>query len=68
MPGFLGRFLDNPGKEARRALDEGRLDDAQSMLERLAVEPDEIDSGHCPALSRPHELAALLDGYVSSAG
>jgi pimeloyl-ACP methyl ester carboxylesterase len=25
---------------------------------RLGIEPDEIDSGHCPALSRPRELAA----------
>jgi alpha/beta hydrolase family protein len=38
------------------------------VAERLGIEPDEIDSGHCPALSRPHELATLLDGYVSSAG
>ena len=30
---------------------------------RLGIEPDEIDSGHCPALSRPRELADLLDGY-----
>jgi pimeloyl-ACP methyl ester carboxylesterase len=33
---------------------------------RLGIVPDEIDSGHCPALSRPSELAQLLDGYVSS--
>jgi pimeloyl-ACP methyl ester carboxylesterase len=31
--------------------------------ERLGVEPDVIDSGHLPALARPAELAALLDGY-----
>jgi len=30
---------------------------------RLGIEPDEIESGHCPALSRPHELAERLDGY-----
>jgi len=36
------------------------------VIERLGVEPDEIDSGHCPALSRPRELATLLDGYLSS--
>ena len=30
---------------------------------RLGIEPDEIDSGHCPALSRPRELAELLEGY-----
>ena len=27
--------------------------------------PDEIESGHCPALSRPHELAGLLERYVA---
>jgi pimeloyl-ACP methyl ester carboxylesterase len=36
------------------------------VIERLGIEPDEIDSGHCPALSRPRELATLLDGYLSS--
>jgi hypothetical protein len=25
--------------------------------------PDEIDSGHCAALSRPTELATLLHAY-----
>lgn len=30
---------------------------------RLGIEPDEIDSGHCPALSRPRELAARLEAY-----
>jgi pimeloyl-ACP methyl ester carboxylesterase len=36
------------------------------VRDRLGIEPDEIDSGHCPALSRPVELAHLLEGYVSS--
>ena len=36
--------------------------------ERLALIPDEIDSGHCPALSRPEELAARLDGYLAECG
>ncbi|WP_129667736.1 alpha/beta fold hydrolase [Phytoactinopolyspora endophytica] len=31
--------------------------------ERLGVVPDEISSGHCAALSRPKELADLLEGY-----
>jgi pimeloyl-ACP methyl ester carboxylesterase len=35
------------------------------VIERLGIEPDEIDSGHCPALSRPHELAELLESYLS---
>jgi pimeloyl-ACP methyl ester carboxylesterase len=31
--------------------------------DRLGVVPDEIDSGHCVALARPQELAALLERY-----
>jgi pimeloyl-ACP methyl ester carboxylesterase len=31
---------------------------------RLGVVPDEIAAGHCVALSRPRELADLLDGYA----
>ncbi|GAB2578591.1 alpha/beta hydrolase [Paractinoplanes abujensis] len=34
--------------------------------DRLGITPDEIDSGHTPALSRPRELAALLDSYVEA--
>ena len=34
--------------------------------DRLGIAPDEMDSGHCPALSRPQELADLLDGYVAT--
>jgi pimeloyl-ACP methyl ester carboxylesterase len=30
------------------------------VAERLGVVPDEIEAGHCVALSRPRELAALL--------
>jgi hypothetical protein len=37
------------------------------VTQRLGAVPEEIDSGHCPALSRPRELAALLAGYVSDA-
>lgn len=33
------------------------------VRERLGIEPDEIDSGHLPALARPHELAAMLLRY-----
>jgi pimeloyl-ACP methyl ester carboxylesterase len=33
--------------------------------DRLGIVPDEIDSGHCPALARPRELAALLRGYAA---
>jgi pimeloyl-ACP methyl ester carboxylesterase len=32
--------------------------------ERLGITPDEIDGGHLVALSRPKELADLLEGYV----
>lgn len=35
------------------------------VAERLNVVPDEIASGHCPALSRPKELATILEGYVA---
>ena len=31
------------------------------VRDRLGIDPDEIESGHCPALSRPHELATLLE-------
>jgi pimeloyl-ACP methyl ester carboxylesterase len=33
------------------------------VAERLGITPDEIDSGHLPALSRPRELAIRLLGY-----
>jgi pimeloyl-ACP methyl ester carboxylesterase len=32
--------------------------------DRLGIVPDEIAAGHCVALSRPKELAALLNGYA----
>jgi pimeloyl-ACP methyl ester carboxylesterase len=35
------------------------------VRERLGIEPDEIDSGHCAALSRPGELADRLEAYRS---
>ena len=34
------------------------------VRDRLGIDADEIESGHCPALSRPHELATLLERYV----
>lgn len=36
--------------------------------ERLGVTPDEIDGGHAPALSRPHELADRLHAYAAELG
>ena len=36
------------------------------VRERLGIEPDEIDAGHCVALSRPRELAERLDSYVAA--
>jgi pimeloyl-ACP methyl ester carboxylesterase len=33
--------------------------------ERLGITPDEIDGGHCVALSRPKELADRLDEYLA---
>jgi pimeloyl-ACP methyl ester carboxylesterase len=35
------------------------------VRERLGIEPDEIDGGHLPALSRPAELAQRLLGYLA---
>ena len=37
------------------------------VSERLGVVPDEIAASHCVALSKPHDLAALLDGYTRPA-
>jgi hypothetical protein len=37
------------------------------VRDRLGLEPVETDSGHCPALSRPRELAGLLDRYATEA-
>jgi pimeloyl-ACP methyl ester carboxylesterase len=36
------------------------------VRERLGTVPDEIDGGHCVALSRPKELAERLDGFRAS--
>ena len=33
------------------------------VRERLGSDPDEIDGGHCVALSRPKEVAERLDAY-----
>ncbi len=38
------------------------------VAERLGVVPDEIESGHCVMLSRPRELADLLESYASADG
>ena len=36
------------------------------VRERLGITPDEIDGGHCPALSRPRALAERLEAYRSN--
>jgi pimeloyl-ACP methyl ester carboxylesterase len=36
------------------------------VSERLDIRPDEIEAGHCVALSRPKELADLLIGYAGA--
>jgi SAM-dependent methyltransferase/pimeloyl-ACP methyl ester carboxylesterase len=36
------------------------------VAERLGVAPDEIAAGHCVALSRPKELADILEGYTKT--
>jgi pimeloyl-ACP methyl ester carboxylesterase len=33
------------------------------VKERLGITPDEMDSGHCPALAHPEDLAARLAAY-----
>lgn len=33
------------------------------VRDRLGIVPDEMDSGHTPALSHPRELVQLLEGY-----
>ncbi|HEY4281337.1 MAG TPA: alpha/beta fold hydrolase [Conexibacter sp.] len=38
------------------------------VRERLGIEPDEIDGGHCPALSRPRALAERLEAYRTELG
>jgi pimeloyl-ACP methyl ester carboxylesterase len=35
------------------------------VKERLGITPDEIEGGHCVALSRPKELADRLEAYLS---
>jgi len=35
------------------------------VQERLGIVPDEIESGHCPALSRPDEVGSRLRGYLA---
>ena len=37
----------------------------QVVRERLAIDPDEMDGGHLPALSRPRELAQRLLRYLA---
>jgi SAM-dependent methyltransferase/predicted alpha/beta hydrolase family esterase len=34
------------------------------IADRLGIVPDEIAAGHCVALSRPKELADILEGYT----
>lgn len=38
------------------------------VMDRLGMVPDEVDSGHLPALSRPDELAGLLRRYREELG
>jgi pimeloyl-ACP methyl ester carboxylesterase len=35
------------------------------VQERLGIVADELESGHCPALSRPDEVARRLRGYLA---
>jgi pimeloyl-ACP methyl ester carboxylesterase len=38
------------------------------VKERLGITPDEMDSGHLPALAHPEELTARLDAYRTAVG
>jgi SAM-dependent methyltransferase len=38
----------------------------RTVTERLGIVPDEIEAGHCVALSRPKELADILEGYTKA--
>jgi hypothetical protein len=38
------------------------------VRQRLGIEADEMDGGHCPFLSRPRELAERLEAYRLSVG
>ena len=35
------------------------------VRDRLGIEPDELASGHTPALSRPRELVSMMESYRS---
>ncbi len=35
------------------------------VADRLEIVPDVIESGHCPALSRPQDLGERLDGFAA---
>jgi pimeloyl-ACP methyl ester carboxylesterase len=37
------------------------------VRDRLGIEPDELDAGHTSALSRPRELAELMESYRAAA-
>lgn len=38
----------------------------EAVRERLGVTPNELPGGHCPHVSRPRELAEVLDGLVAA--
>ena len=58
-PGVPTRFVLCRGD---RLLPAGFL--RRVVRERLGITPDEIDAGHCAALSRPRELADRLTAYL----
>ena len=38
----------------------------QMVRDRLGIEADEIDAGHCPYITRPDELARRLHEYSAA--
>jgi pimeloyl-ACP methyl ester carboxylesterase len=67
QPWPLDRWPDVPTRfvlcRGDRLLPAGFL--RRVVRERLGITPDEIDAGHCVALSRPRELAGRLMAYLS---
>jgi hypothetical protein len=66
-PWPLDRWPDVSTRSVVCAQDRFLPADLQRRLahDRLGIVPEEIDSGHCVALSRPVELADVLESYLA---
>ncbi|MPZ71579.1 MAG: alpha/beta fold hydrolase, partial [Actinobacteria bacterium] len=65
-PWPLDRWPDTPTKALLCRDDRFFTPDYMRRVikERLGIEADEVDGGHCVALSRPKELADRLLSYI----